>query len=99
MFISIFCLYLVYENTINNKTMKEHHSNLDVFNNGQLEQYYFTNLEEAINYQTKNSKKMITQLNDLKKQLKQAEYNIKYCEWKGIQGTPLHKAFINRMQK
>lgn len=37
-----------------------------------------------------------TQLQDLQAQLKDAEYNIKYCEWKGIQGSPLHKGFVDR---
>ncbi len=40
------------------RTNKERTSfKLDVINNGQLEQYYFTNLEEAINYQKKIVKK------------------------------------------
>jgi len=42
---------------------------------------------------------MRTQLDDLKDKLQDAEYNIRYCEWKGIQGSPLHKGFVDRAQE
>lgn len=42
---------------------------------------------------------MRTQLDDLKASLKETQENINHCEWKGIQGSPLHKSFLDREQE
>ncbi len=41
-------------------------------------------------------RKARTQLDDLRDQLKDCEGNIKYCEYKGIQGSKMHTYLINK---
>lgn len=39
---------------------------------------------------------MRTQLDDLKKELADVRYNLIYCEYKGIQGSEMHKYLIDK---